>query len=154
MAQWDQQFVEYLKRAGEDLKRTGEELRKEAHRVMEEVRDPDTQAKIKSRLNEFGTWAKKTAEEAAGMIETAVKKAEGAVREAVKPETTEASAAPKAAPKTAPKAAPKTAPKPAAAAKPAPARRVTKTVGPKKAGGSRKPGIGTAKAKKTVGRKK
>lgn len=143
MAQWDQQFVEYLKRAGEDLKRTGEEIRKEAQRVMEEVRDPDTQAKLKGRLTEFGTWAKKTAEEAAGMIETAVKKAEGAVRATVKSD--EAPAAPRAAPAAAPRAKPKAAPA---------AKKAAKTVGPKKAGGSRKPGVGTARSKKSIGRKK
>ena len=74
---WDkQQVVDFLKRTGEDLKRTGEEVRREAQRLIDEVRDPEMQAKVKERLSSFGTWAKQTAEEAATMLEGAVKKAE------------------------------------------------------------------------------
>jgi len=139
--QWDKNFVEFLKRTGEDLKRTGEEIRKEAQRLFEEVRDPETQSRMKDRFTEFGGWAKKTAEEAAGMIETAVKKAETGVRDVIQKEAPakKAPARPAAAP------AKKTAP-----ARKAPA---AKTVGTKKAGGSRKPGVGTKSAKKTIGRK-
>ncbi|MDQ3265003.1 MAG: transcriptional regulator [Myxococcota bacterium] len=141
--QWDKNFVAFLKRSGEDLKRTGEEIRKEAQRLFEEVRDPETQAKLKDRFTEFGGWAKKTAEEAAGMIETVVKKAEDSVR--AKAGTESATPRPAAA---RPAAAP--APKKAAPKKPA-----TKTVGAKKSGGgSRKPGVGTNTAKKSIGPKK
>ncbi len=139
--QWDKNFVAFLKRSGEDLKRTGEEIRKEAQRLFEEVRDPETQAKLKDRFTEFGGWAKKTAEEAAGMIETVVKKAEDSVRAKTGSESTP----PKASPR--PPAAP-------AAAKKAAAKPASKTVGAKKAGGSRKPGVGTKTAKKTIGPKK
>lgn len=144
--QWDKNFVAFLKRSGEDLKRTGEEIRKEAQRLFEEVRDPETQAKLKDRFTEFGGWAKKTAEEAAGMIETVVKKAEDGVR--AKTGTESASPRPAAA---RPAASP--APKKAAATKPA-SKPAPKTVGAKKAGGSRKPGVGTKTAKKTIGPKK
>jgi len=74
---WDkQQVLDFLKRTGEDLKRTGEEVRKEAQRIIDEVRDPETQAKVKEKLSSFGTWAKRTAEDAATMLDGAVKKAE------------------------------------------------------------------------------
>lgn len=157
MAQWDQQFLEYLKRAGEDLKRTGEELRKEAVRVVDEVKDPETQAKIRGKLTELGGWAKKTAEDAAGMIETAVKKAEGAVREVVKTEPSSAGTSSSSA--TSKDRAERTSAPPAPSAatskgKPASPKRAAKTVGKKAAGGSRKPGMGSSKPKKSIGRKK
>lgn len=147
---WDkQQVLDFLKRTGEDLKRTGEEVRREAQRLIDEVRDPETQAKVKERLSGFGTWAKRTAEDAATMLEGAVKKAEDMFAKASQRVRTpgeggKAQAAPPA-------------PAPAAAA-PRPKRPASKTVGrgkaKAKAGGSRKPGIGTARARKTIGKKR
>jgi hypothetical protein len=143
---WDkQQVVDFLKRTGEDLKRTGEEVRREAQRLIDEVRDPETQAKMKEKLSGFGTWAKQTAEDAATMLEGAVKKAEDMFAKASQRVRGQEGAAPEAAPP---------APPPAAAA-PRPKRPASKTVGKKaKAGGSRKPGIGTAKSRKTIGKKR
>ena len=48
----------------------------EAERLIAEAKDPERARKIKEGLNEVGTWAKKTAEELAGYVETGVKKAE------------------------------------------------------------------------------
>ncbi len=148
---WDkQQVVDFLKRTGEDLKRTGEEVRREAQRLIDEVRDPETQAKVKEKLSNFGTWAKKTAEEAATKLEGAVKKAEDMFAKASQSIRGQGEGA---APEAAPPAPP---PPPGAAAAPRPKRPASKTVGKgkAKAGGSRKPGIGAAKARKTIGKKR
>lgn len=75
---WDQQVVNFLKRTGEDLKKAGEDIRAEAQKLMTEVRDPDTQQKVKDSLANLGTWAKQTAEGAASAIDQAVRKAEDA----------------------------------------------------------------------------
>ncbi len=147
---WDkQQVVDFLKRTGEDLKRTGEEVRREAQRLIDEVRDPETQAKVKEKLSGFGTWAKQTAEDAATMLEGAVKKAEDMFAKASQSLRGPGEGA-------APEAAPPAPPPPPAAAAPRPKRPASKTVGrgKAKAGGSRKPGIGTGRAGKTIGKKR
>src|ERR1700694_6301200 len=69
--QWDERLFKFLKH-------TGEEIKGETQRLVAEVKDPDTQRKVKEGLREFGSWVKQTAEEAADMIESAVKKAEAA----------------------------------------------------------------------------
>src|SRR5512141_3011408 len=79
---WDKQLSDFLKRAGDEFKRTGEEVHKEAQRLLGEMRDPETQAKMKESLSNFGTWATRTAEDAATMVEGAVKKAEQAFNKA------------------------------------------------------------------------
>jgi len=68
---WDKRLLDVLKQKAEEIK-------SETQRLMEEVRDPETQRKMKERLREFGAWAKQTAEEAAEKLEAAVKKAETA----------------------------------------------------------------------------
>src|SRR5215470_2023840 len=67
--QWDRQVLDFLKR-------TGEEIKTETQKILDEIRAPENQQKIKDSLNEFGSWAKQTAEEAAGMVESALKRAE------------------------------------------------------------------------------
>ena len=68
---WDKRLLDLLKQKAEEIK-------SETQRLVEEVRDPETQRKMKERLREFGTWAKQTAEEAAEKLEAAIKKAETA----------------------------------------------------------------------------
>jgi len=68
---WDKRLLDLLKQKADEIK-------SETQRLVEEVRDPETQRKMKERLREFGTWAKQTAEEAAEKLEAAVKKAETA----------------------------------------------------------------------------
>jgi len=77
---WDQTLKDFLKRTGEDLKKAGEEIRVEAQKLIDEVRDPETQQKIKDGLGNLGQWAKKSAEDAANKIEEVVKKADDAWR--------------------------------------------------------------------------
>jgi hypothetical protein len=77
---WDQQLKDFLKRTGEDLKKTGDDIRAEAQKLLDEVRDPETQQKIRDGLGNLGQWAKKSAEEAANKIEEVVKRADDAWR--------------------------------------------------------------------------
>jgi hypothetical protein len=79
-SQWDDRLKSFLKRTGDELKRAGEEIKREGEKLMKEVSDPEKQKKVKDGLSNFGTWAKKTAQEVAEMVETGVKKAEGAFR--------------------------------------------------------------------------
>ncbi len=74
--QWDKRMMEFLRKTGEDIK-------SETQRLVSEVRDPAKQQKVRDALKDFGVWAKKTAEEAAEMVETAVKKAETAWKKPV-----------------------------------------------------------------------
>ncbi len=138
---WEQQFKEILQRAGTELRRTGEEMKGEAQRLIEELRDPSRQAKMREQLEELRVWARKASEDATRAVDAAVRKVEGALTqepqstrkaggakgagEAKAPRSTE----PKAAKKTVGKAAKATGA--AKAAAPAPAAK--KTVG-KKAG--------------------
>jgi hypothetical protein len=74
--QWDERLLKFIKR-------TSEEIKTETQRLVAEVKDPETQRKMKESLREFGTWAKQTAEEAADMIGSAVKKAEAALSQTI-----------------------------------------------------------------------
>ena len=78
--QWEAQLTRFLRRAGDDLRKTGEDLRIEAHKLFEQVKDPDNQQKVKENLQDFGVWAKKTAGEAAVKLEGVVQKMEETFR--------------------------------------------------------------------------
>ena len=82
-SQWDEKLRGFLKKTGDDLKRAGADIRGEAERLMKEVKDPDRQEKVKKGLETFKMWARKTAEEVATVVDTGMKKAEGAMRSAV-----------------------------------------------------------------------
>ena len=71
-----QQLMQFLKRTAEELKRTGEELKVEASRLLEEVRDPARQTKLKARLLDLRHWAEETGKEAGEIIEVAVRRVE------------------------------------------------------------------------------
>lgn len=75
---WNRQILDYIKR-------TGEEIKGETQRILEEIRNPDNQQKVRDTINEFGAWAKQTADEAASLVETAVKTAESAIARSVHP---------------------------------------------------------------------
>src|SRR6266851_2753302 len=137
--EWDKRLLDFLKRTGEDIKA-------ETQRLVEEVRDPAKQRKVKETLREFGTWAKQTAEEAAEMVETAVKKAETAFTQRV-----QGSPAPTHTPSPqdgGEEAGPSTSPRVRAA----PHRQGHETVGQGKRSGERKPRTGHTP--KTIGKKK
>jgi hypothetical protein len=68
---WDEKLTDFLKSAGEELRRTGEELNAEAHRLLDEVTDPELQAKLKEGINERWKMAKKTAIDVSGKLQEA-----------------------------------------------------------------------------------
>lgn len=148
--EWKTQVLSFLKKAGDDIKKVGEDVKVETTRLMEEMKDPSKQQAAREKLDHLGTWAKKTAENAATLAESAMKKVEeglstatGFVSETVTkgglrhdtPLDTPAAAAPKSE-----------------SSRP---RKATKTVGRKATGaGKKKPAASKAPGKKTVGRKK
>jgi hypothetical protein len=74
--QWDKRLFDFLKR-------TSEEIKAETQRIVSEIQDPEKHRQVKESLREFGNWAKQTAEEAADMVEAAIKKAETAFAQPV-----------------------------------------------------------------------
>ena len=81
--EWEKQVREFITRAGdelkkasEDLKRSTDDLKSEAQRVLDEVRKPENQRKLK----EFHSWARRTAGHAAELIDDAVHKLENQFR--------------------------------------------------------------------------
>ncbi len=150
--QWDAKLKSFLKKTGDDFKRAGAEMKIEAERLIAEAKDPERARKIKEGLNEVGTWAKKTAEELAGYVETGVKKAEVVLKDVVaKPVGAAPSAADQA--KTQPSQKESVAQAETASTEEPPGKRkaVKKTVG----GGAKKTAAGSkAAAKKPLGRAK
>jgi hypothetical protein len=143
---WQQQLKQFLNKAGEELKRTGEEIKAEAQRLMVEVRDPQKQQKMKEGLRDLSTWARRTADQAADLIDTAVKKAEQTWAKPVgKTEKSEPPARPAAQEPVTEKVHVAEEKKAEAAEKPA-----KKTVAKKKSGSKAAPRA----AGKTIGKKK
>ncbi|MBL8950743.1 MAG: hypothetical protein JNK82_08210 [Myxococcaceae bacterium] len=158
-SQWDEKVRSFLKKTTDELKRAGNDVKVEAEKLMREVKDPARQEKLKKGLETVQLWARKTAEEVAHVVETGVKKAEGAVRGAVdtQPDAQAAAQAPAAPAAEAPPAEPLrhdtpvdmpavTAAEPEAEEAAEPAAPKKKTIGTgkkkpaaKKAGGSKKP---------------
>lgn len=147
--EWKLQVMSFLKKAGDDIKKVGEDVKSETARLMEELKNPEKQEAARAKLADLGVWAKKTAENAAGLAEVAMKKVEDKlstasdfVSESVAkgglrhdtPLDTPAAQAPSEAP-----------------SKP---RKATKTVGRKSPGGAKKSASAKSPSKKTVGRKK
>ncbi len=148
---WDKQLMQLLRRTGEELKRSGEELRVEAQRLLTEVRDPANQAKVRAGVEELKTWAKQAGREATELLETTVRKVEGAVESTFQSRAGQTAAKP-AAPATADAAA---APAPARAG-PAAKKAPGKTIGKKAASRPTRPatGGGPKPRPKTVGKRK
>lgn len=155
-SQWDAKLKSFLKKTGDDFKRFGTDVKEEAQKLLTEVQDPKRQQKLRDGLKDVGVWAKKTAEEVATLVETGVKKAEGAIEKAtdkandflVKPVGGE-TAPPPAGKKAAAPAATPPSPPPQMDEAPAPAPK--KTVG--KGSPKKKPAAKKAAAKKTIGKK-
>ena len=80
-SQWDAKLKSFLKKTGDDFKRFGADVKEEAQKLLTEVQDPKRQEKLREGLKDVGVWARKTAEEVATLVETGVKKAEGARRD-------------------------------------------------------------------------
>ena len=81
-SEWDSKLKSFLKKTGEDFKRAGNDIKAEAEKLLREVQDPERQAKVKAGMKEFGTQARKAAEQMAELMETGVKRAEGVLNKA------------------------------------------------------------------------
>jgi gas vesicle protein len=79
---WDDRVKSFLKKTSGELKRLGSDVKEEAQKLMNEVQDPERQKQLREGLKEVGTWARKTAEEVATVVEDGVKKAEVALGKA------------------------------------------------------------------------
>ncbi len=152
-SQWDAKLKSFLKKTGDDFKKFGADVKDEAQKLLTEVQDPRRQEKLREGLKDVGVWAKKTAEEVATLVETGVKKAEGAIGKAsdfvVKPVDPPPAASKKTAP---PPAATPPSPPPAMEEDDEESAPPKKTVGkgaPKKKAPPKK-----ASAKKTIGKKR
>jgi len=73
---WEDQFKQFLRKTGDDFRRAGEDVKTEAQRLFDAAIDPQKQQRVRDRLKELTGWARKTAEDVAGMVETAASKAE------------------------------------------------------------------------------
>jgi hypothetical protein len=148
---WEKQLMEFIKRTGDEIKRTGEEIKVEAQRLLDEVRDPARQTKVKESLKDLRGKASAMTKDAAEKIETVVRNIEDAVENAFdRNKAAETSKAPPAGSTASEEPA----------SKPKPARKAGKTIG-KKAGAKKASGASPAakkapakKAPKSIGRKK
>lgn len=156
-SQWDSKLKAFLQKTGEDFKRFGKDVKSEAEKLMTEVQDPARQQKLRDGLKDVGVWARKTAEEVATLVETGVKKAEGALVKAADNVTdfvakpvagSDAAPPPAATPPSPPPEMDEPEDEP-----PAPPKVAKKTVG--KAGAKKKPAAKKPAAratKKTIGK--
>ncbi|MFT3839926.1 MAG: transcriptional regulator [Myxococcaceae bacterium] len=145
-SQWDDRLKSFLKKTQQDLKRAGNDMRIEAEKLLKEVQDPERQAKVKAGLKDFGSWARKTAEEVAGLVETGVKKAETTFRDVATNKSGPLNEPPPPAPTPKDAAPPVHQPTPDEK----PDKPAEKSIGPKK--GKKKASSGGKPAKKTIGR--
>jgi hypothetical protein len=138
---WDDPVKDFLRKTGDEFRRFSHDVREDAQRLLREVRDPRQQQRLRDGLLEVGSWARKTAQDMATVIEDGLKKAEKAVGDPARRPAAPAPTAP-----SPPPAMEDAAPPPAASAPP-----VAKTVGP----GSSRRGSSRSrpKAKKTLGRR-
>ena len=72
---WEEQFKQFLRKTGDDVRRAGEDIKAEAQKLFDAAMDPDKQQRVRDRLKELSSWARKTAEDVAGTVETAASKA-------------------------------------------------------------------------------
>ena len=119
-SQWDAKLKTFLKKTGDDFKRFGADVKEEAQKLLTEVQDPARQQKLREGLKDVGVWAKKTAEEVATLVETGVKKAEGAIGKATDFVVKEVDPSAGSPPAAAKKAAPPPSTRPPAATPPSP----------------------------------
>src|SRR5205085_11921665 len=74
---WEEQFKQFLRKTGDDFRRAGEDIKAEAQKLFDAAMDPDKQQKVRDRLKELSSWARKRAEDVAGSVGTAASKAAG-----------------------------------------------------------------------------
>src|SRR2546427_9189811 len=71
---WEEQFKQFLRKTGDDFRRAGEDIKAEAQKLFDAAMDPDKQQRVRDRLKELSSWARKTAEDVAGALGTAASK--------------------------------------------------------------------------------
>lgn len=145
--QWDLRLKALFTKTAQDVKRAGRDMRVEAERLLHEVQDPVRQQQLKEGLKDLSLWAKKTAEDMGTLLETSVRKAEGAVREAA-----EQLRKPPTAGQTPPDVSTHDTPVDTPAVAPPPKAPPKKSIG-KRQPGAAAPG-GAAARKKTIGKKR
>jgi uncharacterized membrane protein YccC len=91
----------------DSLKQTGDSIRAKAHELVHELQDPANHERVKQSLAEMGDWAKKTAEDAAVMVDQAAQKVEQALTQAARKATKKAKPAAKKKPAKKAKKAPR-----------------------------------------------
>ena len=79
---WDEQFKQFLRKTSDDFRRTGEDIKAEAQKLLDAAMDPEKQQRVRDRLNELSSWARKTAQGVAGAMEDAASKAQSAFQRA------------------------------------------------------------------------
>src|SRR2546429_9134794 len=72
---WEEQFKQFLRKTGDDFRRAGEDIKAEAQKLFDAAMDPDKQQRVRDRLKELSSWARKTAEDMAGDVGAAGRKA-------------------------------------------------------------------------------
>jgi len=72
---WEEQFKQFLRKTGDDFRRAGGDIKAEAQKLFDAAVDPDKQQRVRDRLKELSSWARRTAEDVAGSVETAASKA-------------------------------------------------------------------------------
>src|SRR5207237_1017741 len=143
---WEEQFKQFLRKTGDDFRRAGEDVKAEAQRLFDAAVDPQKQQRVRDRLKELTGWARKTAEDVAGMVETAASKAEQAFHRATD-KAGDATERGSPAPRTS---------SPSEAARGVGEGRATGSANPKREGASKKATGGEAgkPAEKTLGKRK
>src|SRR2546421_5136137 len=68
---WEEQFKQFLRKTGDDFRRAGEDIKAEAQKLLDAAMDPDKQQRVRGRLKELSSWARKRAEDVAGAGGTA-----------------------------------------------------------------------------------
>src|SRR5256712_14194066 len=63
---WEEQFKQFLRKTGDDFRRAGEDIKAEAQKLLDAAMDPDKQQRVRGRLKELSSWARKRAEDVAG----------------------------------------------------------------------------------------
>src|SRR2546421_4325773 len=76
---WEEQFKQFLRKTGDDFRRAGEDIKAEAQKLFDAAMDPDKQQRVRDRLKELSSWARKTAEDVAGAGGAPASKAAGGV---------------------------------------------------------------------------
>jgi hypothetical protein len=80
-SEWDKKLKGFLDKTGRDLKRLGRDVKEEAEKLMQDVKDPVRQERLKKEVTGL---AMRVADDVTSLVDVGVKKAESALGEAQK----------------------------------------------------------------------